>query len=103
MENVKKLTIKAAKAFGVVTKGNSKIHGSTFSTDPKRCNVGQKLVNVKGSTCESCYALKLAKVYVAKKQVRIVYEIINDILIVKVIAIGKREDMEVYKQAEQRK
>ena len=59
----KTMTIKAAKAFGVVTKGNAKIHGSTFSTDPKRCHVGQKLVNVKGSTCESCYALKLAKVY----------------------------------------
>lgn len=57
------MTIKAAKQHGVVTKGNAKIHGSTFSTDPKRCNVGQSLVNVKGSTCESCYALKLAKVY----------------------------------------
>lgn len=57
------MTIKAAKQYGVVTKGNSKIHGSTFSTDPKRCNVGQQLVKIKGSTCESCYALKLAKVY----------------------------------------
>ena len=58
-----KLTLKAAKKFGVVTKGNSKIHGSTFSTDPKRCKVGSKLVKVEGSTCSSCYALKLAKVY----------------------------------------
>jgi hypothetical protein len=58
-----KLTLKQAKTFGVVTKGNSKIHGSTFSTDPKRCKVGSKLVNVKGSTCSGCYALKLAKVY----------------------------------------
>ncbi len=45
----------------------------------------------------------LKKVYVAKKQVRIVYEIIDNILIVKIIAIGRREDMEVYKQAEQRR
>ena len=45
----------------------------------------------------------LKKVYVAKKQVRIVYEIIDNILVVKIIAIGKREDMEVYKQAEQRR
>jgi mRNA interferase RelE/StbE len=44
----------------------------------------------------------LRKLYVAKKQVRIVYEIINDILVVKVIAIGKREAMEVYKEAEKR-
>ena len=45
----------------------------------------------------------LRKLYVAKKQVRIVYEIVNDILIVKVIAIGKRENMEVYKEAEKRR
>ena len=45
----------------------------------------------------------LFKVYVAKKQVRIVYEIIDNILVVKVIAIGKRENMEVYKQAEERR
>jgi len=57
------MTIKAAKQFGVVTKGNSKIHGSTFSTDPTACNVGSKLVHVEGSTCSGCYALKLAKVY----------------------------------------
>ena len=45
----------------------------------------------------------LRKVYVAKKQVRIVYEIIDDLLVVKVIAIGKREEMQVYKEAEKRK
>ncbi len=45
----------------------------------------------------------LRKVYVAKKQVRIVYEIINDILMVHIISIGKREDMAAYKQAEQRR
>ena len=45
----------------------------------------------------------LRKVYVAKKQVRIVYEIIDDMLVVKVIAIGKREEMQVYKEAEKRK
>lgn len=45
----------------------------------------------------------LRKVYVAKKQVRIIYEIIDNILVVKVIAIGRREDMEVYKLSEQRR
>jgi len=45
----------------------------------------------------------LRKTYVAKKQVRIVYEIIDNVLLVKVIAIGKREDMQVYKQAEKRR
>ncbi len=45
----------------------------------------------------------LRKVYVFKKQIRIVYEIVNNILVVYILAIGKREDMEVYKQAEQRR
>jgi len=45
----------------------------------------------------------LRKIYVAKKQVRIVYEIIDDVLVVKIIAVGKREGMKVYKEAENRK
>lgn len=45
----------------------------------------------------------LKKVYVAKKQVRIVYEIVDNILVVKVVSIGKREGMEVYKEAEKRR
>ena len=57
------MNMKQAKHFGVVTKGNSKIHGSTFSTDPLACNVGQKLRNIAGSTCQKCYAIKLGKVY----------------------------------------
>lgn len=42
------------------------------------------------------------KVYVAKKKVRIVYEIQDDILSIYIIAIGKRNDMEVYKKAFER-
>jgi len=38
----------------------------------------------------------LRKMYVAKKQIRIVYEIVENIIVVKVLAIGKRKDMEVY-------
>ena len=45
----------------------------------------------------------LKKMYVAKKQIRIVYEIIENIIVIKILAIGKREDMEVYKQAEKRR
>lgn len=39
------------------------------------------------------------KVYLAKKKVRIVYKIIDDELVIYVISIGKREDMEVYQEA----
>ncbi|MBU0924449.1 type II toxin-antitoxin system RelE/ParE family toxin [bacterium] len=42
------------------------------------------------------------KVYVSKKRVRIVYEIQDDILSIYTIAIGKRDDMEVYKKANER-
>ena len=42
------------------------------------------------------------KVYLAKKRVRIVYEIQDDILCIYAIAIGKRDDMEVYKKAFER-
>lgn len=42
------------------------------------------------------------KVYVAKKKVRIVYKIIDNELVIYVIAIGKREDMQVYQDAVKR-
>ena len=42
------------------------------------------------------------KVYVAKKRVRIVYEIQDDELLIYTIAIGKRNDMGVYKKANER-
>lgn len=42
------------------------------------------------------------KAYVAKKKIRIVYEIQDDILSIYTIAIGKRDDMEVYTKASKR-
>ena len=42
------------------------------------------------------------KVYVAKKRVRIVYEVQNEELVIYTIAVGKRDDMEVYKKAFER-
>ncbi len=41
----------------------------------------------------------LKKVYVDKKRVRIVYKIIDNKVEIFIIAVGKREDMEVYKKA----
>lgn len=42
------------------------------------------------------------KVYVDNKKIRIVYKIINDRIEIFVVAIGKRDDMEVYKKASKR-
>ena len=42
------------------------------------------------------------KMYVDKKRIRIVYSILEDIITVEVIAVGKRDDMAVYKKAWER-
>ena len=42
------------------------------------------------------------KMYACKKQVRIVYSVVENVLLVNIIAIGEREDLEVYESASQR-
>jgi len=42
------------------------------------------------------------KVYVENKKVRIVYKIIDDKIGIFVVAVGKRDSMEVYKKAQDR-
>ena len=42
------------------------------------------------------------KMYVCKKQIRIVYSVEENVLRVNIITIGKREGMEVYKTATER-
>jgi mRNA interferase RelE/StbE len=44
----------------------------------------------------------LRKIYIDNKKVRIVYKIIEDKIKIFVVAVGKREDMEVYKKASSR-
>ena len=42
------------------------------------------------------------KLYIDNKKIRIVYQIIDDKVIVEVIVVGKRDDMRVYTQAHKR-
>ena len=42
------------------------------------------------------------KLYVDKKKIRIVYRIVDNEILVEVIVVGKREDMEVYDKANKR-
>ena len=42
------------------------------------------------------------KMYACKKQIRIVYSVVENVLLVNIIAIGKREEMEVYKATSER-
>ena len=55
-------TLKSAiEIAGKVSKGNSKMPGSTFPLDSFSCNVGSRLAEVKGSTCNGCYARRIQK------------------------------------------
>jgi mRNA interferase RelE/StbE len=42
------------------------------------------------------------KVYVDKKRIRIIYQIIEEHILVQIIAVGKREGMQVYQKAAKR-
>jgi len=59
--------------------------------------LGQLLGNKAGYNLSGC-----RKMYADKKSIRIVYRIIDDEIIVEVIVIGKREDMKVYAEANER-
>ena len=56
--------------------------------------IGEALGNKAGMDLTGYY-----KLYVFKKKTRIVYEIKEDILMVSIISIGKRENFSVYLQA----
>lgn len=56
--------------------------------------IGENLGNKNGMNLSG-----FKKVYIDKKRVRIVFEVQDDILTIYTIAIGQRDDMEVYKKA----
>ncbi len=60
--------------------------------------LGDLLGNKAGYNLSGC-----RKMYVDKKKVRIVYTILEEIITVEVIAVGKRDDMAVYEKARERR
>jgi mRNA interferase RelE/StbE len=60
--------------------------------------LGTLLGNKNGYNLSGC-----RKMYVDKKKVRIVYSILEEIITVKVIAVGKRDDIAVYEKAGERR
>jgi len=60
--------------------------------------LGTLLGNKAGYDLSGC-----RKMYVDKKKVRIVYTILEEIITVEVVAVGKRDDMAVYAKAGERK
>lgn len=59
--------------------------------------LGDLLGNKSGMDLSGC-----RKMYVDHKRVRIVYRILEDIIVVEVIAIAARDEMAVYREAAQR-
>ena len=59
--------------------------------------LGQKLGNKGGYDLSGC-----RKMYADKKKIRIVYTFKDEEIIIEIIAIGKRDEMQVYKDAAQR-
>jgi len=63
----------------------------------KSPKLGTPLGNKNGYDLSGC-----RKMYADKKQIRIVYKILDEKIIVEVIAVDKRDEMKVYKKASQR-
>ncbi len=59
--------------------------------------LGKLLGNKAGYDLSGC-----RKMYADKKRIRIVYTVLDDQIVIEVIAIGKRDEMEVYKNASER-
>ena len=68
-----------------------------FKKIQKSPELGTLLGNKNGYDLSGC-----RKMYADNKKIRIVYKIVEDRIIIEVIAVGKRNEMEVYKKASKR-
>ncbi|AIN18979.1 addiction module toxin, RelE/StbE family protein [Yersinia rochesterensis] len=68
-----------------------------FAKKLKKCSDNPHIESAKLRGMKDCYKIKLRS-----SGFRLVYEVIDDILIVAVVAVGKRERSEVYKLASER-
>ena len=68
-----------------------------FKKIQKSPELGTLLGNKNGYDLSGC-----RKMYADNKKIRIVYKIVEERIIVEVIAVGKRNEMEVYKKASKR-
>ncbi|WP_145583127.1 type II toxin-antitoxin system RelE family toxin [Yersinia thracica] len=68
-----------------------------FAKKLKKCSGNPHIESAKLRGMKDCYKIKLRS-----SGFRLLYEVIDDILIVAVVAVGKRERSEVYKLASER-
>ena len=55
------MLVKDAIAIVKIGTGNSKMPGTTFSSDAFACKVGSRLAKIENSVCKSCYARRIQK------------------------------------------
>ena len=48
------MLVKEAKEYGSISKGNTKMPGTTYAVDSFACHVGEMLSKKAGSICEQC-------------------------------------------------
>ena len=86
------------KDFRTLTKAQITLVYKQFKKLQTSPELGDLLGNKSGYNLSGC-----RKMYVDKKKVRIVYSILEEIITVEVIAVGKRDDMAVYEKAGERR
>lgn len=89
---------KAAKEFLKLDGRVKKLVARQIAKLEKKPAIGQLLGNKQGLDLTSC-----RKLYVDNKRFRIVYEVIDQQVVIFIFAIGNRDEMKVYKDASKRK
>ena len=56
------MLVKEAKEYGSISKGNTKMPGTTYAVDSFACHVGEMLSKKAGSICEQCNMRRLQKI-----------------------------------------
>ena len=85
------LTPEAAADFRALDGSVKKLVAKQLMKLEESPHLGQPLGNIQGFDLTGYY-----KLYAVKKSIRVVYQIIEDDVVVEVVGIGKRADFEVY-------
>ena len=85
------LTEEAAADFKALDGSVQKLVAKQLKKLEESPHLGQHLGNMRGFDLTGYY-----KLYAVRKAIRIVYRIIDDEVVVAIVGIGKREDLEVY-------
>ena len=91
------LKIEADEELGKLSNRERVLVFKQFKKIASSPELGKLLGNKAGYDLSGC-----RKMYADKKRIRIVYIILNEQIVIEVIAIGKRDEMEVYKNASER-